>query len=140
MSIQLNPYLSFRDNAREAMTFYQSVFGGQLDVSTFAEFGMTENPAERDLVMHSQLSTEEGLVFMGADTPSGTPFDEGSRITMTLSGDDEPVLRRYFDQLAEGGTVMMPLEKAPWGDYFGQCTDRYGVIWMVNISGEEEGS
>jgi len=133
MPSRLNPYISFRDTAREAMGFYQSVFGGELTVSTFGEFGMEGHQAEQ--VMHAQLETPTGYTLMGADTPPGMEHTEGSRITVSLSGDDADELRGYFGQLAEGGSVDMPLEKQMWGDEFGQCTDRFGIAWMVNIAG-----
>ncbi len=133
MPSRLNPYISFRDTAREAMGFYQSVFGGELTVSTFGEFGMEGPQAEQ--VMHAQLETPTGYTLMGADTPPGMEHTEGSRITVSLSGDDADELRGYFGQLAEGGSVDMPLEKQMWGDEFGQCTDRFGIAWMVNIAG-----
>lgn len=135
MSVLLNPYISFRDNAREAMEFYQSVFGGELNVMSFGDVpGVPTEPGEADRVMHAQLNGDDGLVLMGADTPSGmdhTPFN-GS---ISLSGDDEAKLRGFWDRLVEGGTLGVPLEKAPWGDTFGMCTDKFGVGWMVNISG-----
>ncbi|HEX5561567.1 MAG TPA: VOC family protein [Nocardioidaceae bacterium] len=134
MSVVLNPYLSFRDNARAAMEFYQSVFGGELTVSTFAELGGAQDPSEADLVMHAQLSTEH-LTLMGSDTPSRMELPERSSISVSLSGDDDATLRGYWDRLCEDGTVSMPLEKAPWGDSFGMCTDRFGTAWLVNISG-----
>lgn len=136
MPTRLNPYISFRDNAREAMQFYQSVFGGTLDMSTFAEFQMAEDPAESDKIMHAQLATDNGLTLMGADTPNQMPYDDGSRVAISLSGESEAELRGYWDQLADGGSVMMPLEQAPWGDSFGMLTDRFGVTWMVNIAGD----
>ena len=133
---RLNPYISFRGTAREAMEFYQSVFGGELDLSTFSDFsmpGIAED--EANLIMHGQLEAPGGLVLMGADTPRSMDLAEGSSITISLSGTDEAELRGYWDKLAEGGTVSMPLEVAPWGDAFGQLTDRFGVAWMVNIAG-----
>ena len=136
MSVQLNPYLSFRDNAREAMNFYQSVFGGNLTVSTFKEFGAAMDPAEEDLVMHAQLEGDHGITFMGSDTPTRMEYTPGSTMSMSLSGDDETVLRGWFDKLSESGTVTMPLEKAPWGDTFGMCVDRFGIAWLVNVSGQ----
>jgi PhnB protein len=133
--VLLNPYISFRGNAREAMEFYRSVFGGELAVDTFGESGMAQDPSSADLVMHAQLTTPGGLTLMGSDTPEGMEYQEGSRITVSLSGDDETTLRGYWDALSDGGTVAMPLEKAPWGDSFGMCIDRYGVSWFVNIAG-----
>ena len=135
MSAQLNPYLSFRDNAKEAMDFYQSVFGGELASSTFAEFQASDDPAEQDKIMHASLTTRRGLVLMASDTPRQMEYTPGSTISVSLGGDDEAELRGYWDKLAEGATVVMPLEKAPWGDTFGMCTDRFGVQWMVNIAG-----
>jgi PhnB protein len=137
--VNLNPYVSFRDNAREAMTFYRSVFGGELNVMTFADGGMPHDPAEADRVMHAQLEAPNGLVLMAADTPSGMEHSPGGNISISLSGDDEPALTGYWDALSGAGTVHMPLEKAPWGDSFGMCADQFGVRWMVNISGAATG-
>ena len=135
MPTTLNPYLSFRDNAREAMNFYQSVFGGELTLSTFGEFQASEDPAEAEKIMHGMLTTTQGLVLMGADTPNSMEFSSGSSISISLSGEDEGELRGYYDKLSGGGgTVTMPLEKAPWGDTFGMCKDKFGVDWLVNIA------
>ena len=138
MATRLNPYLSFRNNAREAMEFYQSVFGGTLEVTTFGESNMAEDPADADKVMHSMLTSNSGLVLMGSDAPASMDSRElshGTDHTVSLSGEDEAELRGYWDKLADGGQVAMPLEKAPWGDTFGMCTDKFGVPWMVNVAG-----
>lgn len=129
----LNPYLSFRNNAREAMAFYQSVFGGELTLSTFGEYHASEDPAEQDKIMHAMLTTENGMVLMGADTPGSMDYTPGNNISLSLSGSDEAELGGYFEKLADGGTVLMALEKAPWGDTFGMCKDRFGLDWLVNI-------
>src|SRR6478609_11467496 len=137
MSTKLNPYLSFRDNAREAMDFYQSVFGGELTRSTFAEFHASDDPAEQDKIMHSMLATDGGLVLMAADTPNSMDFTPGNNHSISLSGDDDAELRGYWEKLSAGGTVTAPLNQAPWGDTFGMCIDKFGVIWLVNISGAQ---
>jgi len=134
VGITLNPYLNFRGNAREAMEFYREVFGGTLNVSTFADYHASSDPSEDDLVMHADLGTPDGLRFMGADTPNRMEFSPGTNFSMSLSGEDEAPLRGYFEKLSNGGTVTMPLEKADWGDTFGMCTDRFGISWLVNIS------
>jgi PhnB protein len=138
MATRLNPYLGFRDNAREAMDFYQSVFGGELTRSTFGEFQASQDPAEKDKIMHSQLLTDSGYALMAADTPNGMSYNPGDTIAVSLSGDDEDELRRYWDGLSDGADVTMPLEKAPWGDSFGMLTDKFGVRWMVNIAGTQQ--
>jgi PhnB protein len=137
MSTTLNPYLSFRDNAREAMTFYQSVFGGTLESSTFADMGMAEDPSEANKIMHSSLTTDNGLVLMASDTPSSMNLDEGSSYSISLSGDDGEQLRGYWDKLLDGGQMNLPLEKAPWGDLFGMLTDKFGTSWMISIETED---
>lgn len=137
MSVRLNPYLSFRDDARQAMEFYHSVFGGDLTLNTFAEFQASEDPGEQDKIMHGMLESPNGLVLMGADTPNSMEYTPNSGFSVSLSGDDEKELRSYWEALSEGGTAVMPLEKAPWGDHFGMCVDRFGVSWMVNIAGDQ---
>ncbi len=133
-TVQMNPYLMFEDRAREAMGFYQEVFGGELTMQTFAEFGMSGDPSNDDRIMHAQLVTPHGLVMMASDVPDGVPYEPGSAISVSLSGDDDPALRGFYDALADGGTVVEPLSQAPWGDHFGACVDRFGTSWMVNIS------
>ena len=139
MPTRLNPYISFRDNAREAMTFYHSVFGGELTLSTFAEFQASEDPAEAEKIMHGQLTTDNDLVLMAADLPNAMEHRTGTNFSISLSGEDETELRGYWDRLAEGGTVTEPLVAAPWGDSFGMLVDRFGISWLVNISGAAAG-
>src|SRR5213595_2213829 len=129
MATNLNPYISFRDNAKDAMAFYHSVFGGELTQSTFAEFHASEDPAESDKIMHSALKTDNGLLLMAADTPNNMAYNPGNNISVSLSGDDEAELRGYWDGLADGGTVTAQMEKAPWGDIFGMVTDKFGIAW-----------
>lgn len=136
MTVRLNPHLSFRDDAREAMTFYQSIFGGELEFATFGDFHASADPSERDKVMHSQLETPDGLVLMAADTPEGMEHRPQAGVSVSLSGDEEARLRGYWEGLSEGGTVTMPFEEAPWGATFGMCVDRFGTSWMVNAIGE----
>ncbi|MGI8562944.1 MAG: VOC family protein [Candidatus Dormibacter sp.] len=136
MQTRLNPYLSFKNNARDAMEFYKSVFGGKLTVSTFKDFNASQDPSEDNQVMHSMLEAENGITFMAADTPTRLEYKPGTNFSMSISGDNEAELRGYFDRLAAGGSVSMPLEKAPWGDMFGMFTDKFGVSWLVNVSGQ----
>jgi len=132
MSSLLNPYVNLRGRAREALEFYQGVFGGELAISTFGEFGM--EGATADQVMHGQLDTPKGFTLMVSDAPEDMAGTEGSNITICLSGDDVEDLTGYFHALAEGGQVTTPLEKQMWGDSYGALTDRFGVDWMANIA------
>jgi PhnB protein len=134
MTTRLNPYLGFRDNARQAMEFYQSVFGGELVSSTFAEMHASDDPAEQHKIMHSMLTSPNGLVLMGADTPNSMPYTPGDTMSVSLSGEDEAELRGYWDRLSVGATITAPFARAPWGDLFGMCVDRFGVNWLVNVT------
>ena len=136
MQTHLNPYISFKDNTREAMDFYKTVFGGKLTMSTFKEFHASQSPDEDNLIMHSVLEGDNGMTFMASDTPDRMPYSVGTNFSMSLSGDNEAELRTYFEKLSVNGTVTMPLNKAPWGDAFGMLTDKFGVSWLVNISGQ----
>jgi PhnB protein len=138
MAVLLNPYLNFPDaKAREAMEFYQSVMGGDLNVMTFGDMG-TEGPTATQ-VMHGQLETPDGITLMGADAPPEMmQVTFGDNISVSLSGgpEDGEQLRGWFTALSEGGQVRQPLEPAPWGDEFGMFVDRFGISWLVNIAGE----
>ena len=133
MASRLNPYLNFPGNAREAMEFYRGVFGGNLSVNTFGEFGIPD-AAMADKVMHAMLETGSGYALMASDLGPGMTHSPGNNISMSLSGDDGEELRGYWEKLSEGGQVTMPLEKQMWGDEFGMCIDRFGIPWLVNIT------
>ena len=134
MASKLNPYITFQGNAREALTFYQAVLGGDLAVNTYGEYGDPGAPFA-DRIMHASLQTPAGFTLMIGDLPPGEESATGGgNIAVSLSGDDEAELRGYWDKLAEGATVTVPLEKQMWGDLFGMCIDRFGVTWMVNIA------
>jgi PhnB protein len=134
---RLNPYLSFRTEAREALEFYQSVLGGQLDITTFGSMpGMSDDPAEAELVMHGQLDTDGGLTLMASDTPSSMTYTAPtSGVTVALTGgpEDMEAIRAAVGALSVGATDVMPFEQAPWGDFYGQLTDRFGIAWMFDV-------
>lgn len=138
MQTKLNAYLSFRDNTREAMEFYQSIFGGKLDISTFKEYQASSDPSEDNKVMHAMLEADNGITFMASDTPNSMDFKTGSNFSLSLSGDNEAELTDYFNKLAEGGQIVMPLAPSPWSDKFGMLTDKFGVAWMVDIAAAKE--
>ena len=139
MTANLNPYLNFRGTAREALSFYQSVFGGEQRVSTFRDYGMPVAEGEEDLLMHGQLQGPNAPLLMVSDVPSHMTYTPGENtFSVSLSGDDETLLTRWWNALSEGAEVAQPLEKAPWGDSFGMLTDRFGVSWLINIAGSRQ--
>lgn len=136
MTAKLNSYIHFNGNTQEAMEFYQTVFGGKVYADTFEKFASDVMPVaeeDKDKIMHAFLKGDNGIELMGSDTPSHMEFQPGAQISLTVNGDDETLLRDYWDKLSEGGTVTVPLAKSPWGDTFGMVTDKFGINWMVNI-------
>lgn len=144
MSINLNPYLNFHGNAREALEFYHSILGGELDLRRYDSIpgmmGSDDDPAESAKIMHGQLDTPDGLTIMAADYPSsmaGLPdaTSGGSTVCVWGGGDNIGRMEAVWDSLTEGAQIRQPLAKAPWGGKFGMLSDRYGVPWMFNIDG-----
>jgi PhnB protein len=139
MQSKLNPYISFDGNTREAMEFYKTVFGGKLEFSTFGEAGMTDHGVKPDGIMHASLIADNGITIMAADTATGMrDYVVGTNMSLSLSGENEEELTGYYNKLVEGGKVEEPLAKAPWGDTFGMCIDKFGIFWMVNITGAKQ--
>lgn len=133
MSVQLNPYLNFAGNGREAMEFYHSIFGGELTVTTFAEAGIGEG-LPGDGLMHGQLTTPDFVIMASDAMPGAEASWGGTRNYISLSGTDEALLHGWFTGLADGGSIGMELAPQSWGALYGLCMDRYGIEWMVNIS------
>lgn len=135
---QLEPYLAFNGDCEEAMKFYQSVLGGELEISRFGDFASKEMPVsddQKDKVMHSSLRNDR-LSFMASDSMPGRPVVFGGSVSLSIAGGDEAELTKFFNGLSEGGKITMPLANQVWGDKFGMFTDKYGINWLVNISGK----
>ena len=136
--MSLHPYLFFTNTSREAMSRYQEIFGGQLDIMSFADLPAGENPpfeAPDDFVIHAALMFGDGDLLMASDDPTGDGAGvKGAAINVTLTDQDEA--RRIFDALADGGEVQMPLGETFWSPLFGSCVDRFGVSWMVNVASD----
>lgn len=134
--MSLHPYLFFTNTAREAMTFYQQVLGGELEIMTVGEMPAGEEmpfEAPADLVMHAALTFGDGDLLLASDDPTGDGAGvKGAAMNLTLEDQDEA--RRIFESLSAGGRIDMPLEATFWSPMFGCCVDRFGVSWMVNIA------
>ena len=132
----LSIYLHFNGNCREAFEFYRSVFGGEFDVlQTFgdgpADMGVPDDEANN--IMHVSLPVGTS-VLMGSDVPStfGSPVKEGGNVSISCASHSREETGDLFAKLSEGGTVTMPLQDMFWGDYFGSCTDKFGIDWMIS--------
>ena len=137
MTSRLNPYLTFNGEARQALEFYHSVFGGTLAMNTFGEFGNADSP-DADRIMHGMLETDAGYTIMAADVMTTMTYEPIAGVSVSLSGDDADLLHGYWAKLSSAGTVTMPMEKQMWGDEFGMCVDQFGVAWMVNVAAPQQ--
>jgi PhnB protein len=129
----LQPYVRYNDaKCREAFTFYQEIFGGELAFQTVGESPMAKEMAadKQNLIMHAQLKNGEFLLF-GSDMMRDVA-KVGDNFSLSVNYDTEQELRDHFAKLSEGGEVFMPIEEVFWGAVFGMVTDKYGVEWMVN--------
>ncbi|MBL0888824.1 VOC family protein [Myceligenerans indicum] len=139
---RLNPYLSFRTEARSALEFYRSVLGGDLNISVFGDMPMPGmEQADGNLVMHGQLDAPNGLTLMASDSPQGvSPYEaptSGVTVALTGSSADHGYIATAFEKLSDGASDVLPFEKAPWGDYYGQLKDKFGISWMFDASTPE---
>ena len=136
MTSSMSPYLNLRDQSAAALSFYQSVFGGETHVLTVGQGGAL--PADRPaagLLMHGELRGEV-VILQASDAPEGVvPFEvvHGNDLHLCLQSDDVAEGRSWFEALADGGEVRMPFAVQVWGDHYGQVTDRFCVQWMVNV-------
>ena len=133
--LSASPYINFHGQAREAMEFYQQLFGGKLDLLAFDAAGAPKPAGPDDQIMHCVLESD-GFSLMGTDGMSDSPV-VGDNFAVALGGSDLERLTKVFEGLSEGGTVKQPLQKASWGDTFGWVEDKYQINWMFNISDEQ---
>jgi PhnB protein len=128
----LIPYLHFPGSARDALTFYRSVFGGDLVLNTYADFQRTDGPAEA--IAHGMLQGRVEL--FAADAGADDESLDLRGIMFSLLGTAEPAeLARWFDALGDGGRVIDALQLRPWGDHDGTVVDRFGVTWLIGYQG-----
>lgn len=127
------PYLLFPGSAEEALTFYHDVFGGELALHTYAEFGRHDGPG--DAIAHGELSGPVSLG--GADAGADDDAVQMNGMFLSLLGAaDAATLTRWFAQLSDGGRVIDPLQERPWGDSDGTVADRYGIRWLIGFHPE----
>ncbi|MEU4513042.1 VOC family protein [Nonomuraea wenchangensis] len=134
MSVDAVTHLNFRGDAREALAFYQSVFGGDVVAVTYQDAGNVQDPAEAGQVMWGQVSAPNGFRVMAYDVPSGQPWDQGrNAFFLALRGQDADEVTAYWEKLAVGASVLRPFGPAEWAALYGMLKDRFGVTWVVDV-------
>jgi PhnB protein len=131
---QINAYLNFNGQCREAMTFYQECLGGELTLQRVAESPMAvQLPSiEGANIMHSSLS-RDGLMLLGSDM-MGKKLEKGNTVSLCLRCSSNEEINTFFNRLASGGKVKMPLHQSFWGATYGELTDKFGIIWLFHCS------
>lgn len=125
------PYLFFSAAAREALTFYRDVFGGDVALHTYADLGRADGPQEA--IGHGELTGAVSL--FGADVAADESAPSGGGIVLALLGTADPdTMSEWFRRLSAGATITDPLQERPWGDVVGRLTDRYGVPWLIGFA------
>ena len=137
MSISTVAHLNFRGDARPALEFYRSVFGGDLVVVTYRDAGAVQDPAEADQVMWGQVTSPAGFQLMAYDVPSATPWDQGQNAYfVSVRGGSADEVTGYWDKLSDGATVRQPLAPAGWAPLYGMLRDQFGVVWVLDVAPE----
>ncbi|WP_327251483.1 VOC family protein [Streptomyces sp. NBC_01244] len=134
MSVNSVTHLNFRGDAREALTFYRSVFGGEMAVVTYKDAGNVQEPTEADQVLWGQVTAESGFRVMAYDVPARLPWNQGENaFFISLRGETTEEITGYWQQLSEGATVVQPLEPSQWAPLYGMLKDRFGVTWVADV-------
>ncbi|MFG6199923.1 VOC family protein [Nonomuraea sp. JJY05] len=134
MSVNTVTHLNFRGDAQAALTFYQSVFGGDLAVVTYKDAGNVQEPSEADQVMWGQVSSADGFRIMAYDVPSRLPYSRGENaFFVSVRGETAEEITAYWEKLSEGASVVQPLAPAQWAPLYGMLTDRFGVTWVIDV-------
>ncbi|MFI6504716.1 VOC family protein [Nonomuraea typhae] len=134
MSVKSVTHLNFRGDARAALTFYQSVFGGEAAIVTYQDAGAVQDPADAGQVMWGQVAAGNGFHVMAYDVPVRLPYDKGrNAFFVSLRGDAAQEITGWWEKLADGATIVQPLGPAPWAPLYGMLTDRFGVTWVVDV-------
>jgi PhnB protein len=135
MPVTTTTHLNFRGDARAALDFYHSVFGGRAVAVTYEDAGAVPDPAEAGWVMWGEVAAANGFHVMAYDVPSPTPYDPGrNAVFVSVRGDSAEEITALWEKLSAGATVVRPLEPAGWAPLYGMLTDRFGVTWVLDVA------
>jgi PhnB protein len=135
MTVTAVTHINLRGTARQALAFYQSVFGGQIAMVTYKDAGNVQDPSDADHIMWGQVDSANGLRVMAYDVPVATPWNQGENAYfVSLRGDAAEEIALLWKKLADGATVLRPLEKAQWSPLYGMLKDRFGVVWVLDVA------
>jgi PhnB protein len=130
---QINAYIGFNGQCREAMTFYKECLGGELSLMTVEESPIAAQcpGAIKGQIVHSML-VNGGMVLMGSDMTGPDGYTKGNNIALSVNCSSEEEINTFYNKLSEGGRIVDPLKEQFWGALFGVVADKYGITWMFN--------
>ncbi|MFC8590306.1 VOC family protein [Streptomyces atroolivaceus] len=140
MAFKTTTHLNFRGTAREALDFYQSVFGGRNLAVTYKDAGAVQDESEADWVMWGEVAGDNGFHVMAYDVPSRLPWNQGENpFFVSVRGETAEEISALWGKLAEGSAVVRPLEPAQWAPLYGMLTDRFGITWVLDVAAPYNG-
>ncbi|WBQ08167.1 VOC family protein [Kribbella sp. CA-293567] len=135
MSVTTTTHLNFRGDARAALAFYQSVFGGEISQFTYRQAQRAQDPADADLIVWGQVLSDNGPHVMAYDVPARMPYDQGvNSVFVSLRGDSAEEITTYWKGLSEGADIVEDLAPAGWSPLYGMLKDRFGVVWVLDVA------
>ena len=141
----VNPYLTFQGNCEEAFNHYKKVFGGEFSyLGRFGERpppeGVTVSEEDANKIMHMSLPISKENILMGSDSGGewAPNLMVGNNISLSITAETKEDADRFFAMLSDGGKVTMPMDQTFWGDYFGMCTDKFGINWMISLGASDD--
>jgi PhnB protein len=135
--INVTNHLNFRGDARAALEFYQSVFGGDITIVTYKDAQNVQHPSEATQVMWGQVAAQKGFRVMAYDVPSRMPWDQGKNaFFVSVRGDSDKEIAALWEKLSDGATVAQPLAPSGWAPLYGMLTDRFGITWVLDVAVE----
>lgn len=135
MTIETTAHLNFRGQARDALTFYQAVFGGQIVLASHSQVYPEFSAHEADRIAFGQVTSQDGFRIMAFDVPEARPYDPGiAPVFVSLRGQTAEEIRTYWNGLAEGATILAPIAPSAWSPLYGMLTDRFGITWVLDVA------
>jgi PhnB protein len=135
MTVTAVTHINLRGNARQALEFYQSVFGGQIVLVTYKDAGNVQDPSDADHIMWGQVDSDSGFRVMAYDVPVASPWNQGENAYfVSLRGNAAEEIAAQWKKLSEGSTILRPLEPAQWSPLYGMLKDKFGVVWVLDVA------
>ena len=135
MSIKTTTHLNFRGDARAALDFYHTVFGGEKTVVTYEGANASQDPSTADQIMWGQVMADNGFHVMAYDVPPFMAWEPGANAYfVSVRGESNEEVTKFWEGLSDGAEIVQPLGPAAWAPLYGMLKDRFGVVWVLDVA------